>query len=266
MEPSTTVDQQAPAAARPARASARTVAVELDRVSLAFPRRGAAPLPVLEDISLRVARDERVALIGPSGCGKSTVLNLVAGLAAPGAGRTLVEGEVALMPQRDLLVPWRRALDNAALALEAEGTARAEARNRAHPLFERFGLSQFEQAWPHELSGGMRQRVAFLRTIVTGRPVIALDEPFGALDSLTRSQMQDWLRQALAAEPRTLLLVTHDVDEALVLADRVIVLGPRPARVVAEIPAADHASAERTDWVTSREFADAKRQVLEALQ
>jgi NitT/TauT family transport system ATP-binding protein len=266
VEPSTTVDHQAPAKARPAREPGGTVAVELDRVSLEFPRRDADPLPVLDGVSLSVTRDERVALIGPSGCGKSTILNVVAGLAAPHSGRTLVEGEVALMPQRDLLVPWRRALDNAALALEAEGVSRAEARERAHPLFERFGLAQFEQAWPHELSGGMRQRVAFLRTIITGRPVIALDEPFGALDSLTRSQMQDWLGQALATEPRTLLLVTHDVEEALVLADRVIVLGPRPAHVVTEIPAGDHASVERTDWVTSREFADTKRRVLEALR
>jgi NitT/TauT family transport system ATP-binding protein len=239
--------------------------VELDRVFFAFERGRDEPLPVLDDLTLSVGRDERVALIGPSGCGKSTILNVVAGLVTPRSGRAEAHGEVALMPQRDLLVPWRRALDNAALALEAEGAPRREARARAHPLFERFGLARFERAWPRELSGGMRQRVAFLRTILTGRPIVALDEPFGALDSLTRSQMQDWLSDALAAEPRTLLLVTHDVDEALVLADRVAVLSPRPARIVAEVPTGRQPAGDRTAWVTSPAFAKAKRAILEAL-
>ena len=126
------------------------------------------------------------------------------------------------MPQRDLLLPWRDALANAALALECQGVPRAEARRRAEPLFERFGLAEFEHARPAELSGGMRQRVAFLRTLLPGRPVLLLDEPFGALDSITRASMQRWLADALAQEPRTVVLVTHDVDEAVFLADRVV--------------------------------------------
>jgi NitT/TauT family transport system ATP-binding protein len=165
------------------------------------------------------------------------------------------------MPQRDLLLPWRDALANAALALEAQGVRRSEARTRAHPLFERFGLAEFEEARPAELSGGMRQRVAFLRTLLPGRPVLLLDEPFGALDSITRVAMQRWLADALAQEPRTVVLVTHDVDEAIFLADRVVVLSPRPGSVVAEIAV----ELPRPREVTSSEFTAVKRRALEAL-
>ena len=141
----------------------------------------------------------------------------------------------SLMPQRDRLLPWLRALDNAALAARLAGASRDEARARAHPLFAAFGLEGFERARPHELSGGMRQRVAFLRTLLAGKPVLCLDEPFASLDALTRREMQEWLAQALAREPRTVLLVTHDVEEAAALADRVLVMSPRPGRVVAEL-------------------------------
>jgi NitT/TauT family transport system ATP-binding protein len=165
------------------------------------------------------------------------------------------------MPQRDLLLPWRDALSNAALALECEGFARVEARRLAEPLFERFGLAEFEHARPAELSGGMRQRVAFLRTLLPGRPVLLLDEPFGALDSITRASMQRWLADALAAEPRTVLFVTHDVEEALFLADRVAVLSPRPGRVMAEIDV----GLKRPRDVTDPEFGSVKRRALEAL-
>ena len=149
----------------------------------------------------------------------------------------------------------------AALALECQGVPRSEARRRAEPLFDRFGLAEFEHARPSELSGGMRQRVAFLRTLLPGRPVLLLDEPFGALDSITRASMQHWLADALAQEPRTVLLVTHDVEEALFLADRVAVLSPRPGRVVAELDV----DLPRPREVTSAEFGALKRRALEAL-
>jgi ABC-type nitrate/sulfonate/bicarbonate transport system ATPase subunit len=224
----------------------------------------------LEGVDLRVGLDEVVAVVGPSGCGKSTLLELVAGLQEPDEGAVSVAGApdpadrraaCAFMPQRDLLLPWRDALSNAALALECQGVPRAEARRRAEPLFERFGLAEFERASPAELSGGMRQRVAFLRTLLPGRHVLLLDEPFGALDSITRSSMQRWLADALAQDPRTVLLVTHDVEEAVFLADRVAVLSPRPGRVVAELPV----ELERPRDVTSPEFGDLKRRALEAL-
>jgi ABC-type nitrate/sulfonate/bicarbonate transport system ATPase subunit len=201
-------------------------AVVLEDVARAF-----GPVRALELVTLRVAAGEIVAVVGPSGCGKSTLLELVCGLQRPDAGR-VVAPPAALMPQRDGLLPWLSALDNAGLALRAAGASRAAARAAAHQHFAAFGLEGFERARPRALSGGMRQRVAFLRTLLAGRPVLCLDEPFGALDALTRGQMQRWLAGALAREPRTVLLVTHDVEEAALLADRIVLLSPRPGRVV----------------------------------
>ncbi len=210
--------------------------IHLSGVSRAFARRGEAVLPALEDVSLDVPAGSTVAVVGPSGCGKTTLLELVCGLQAPDRG-TVSAAPAVLMPQRDLLLPWLTAIDNAALAVRIGGASREEARRRAHPMFAAFGLDGFERARPHELSGGMRQRVAFLRTLLSGKPVLCLDEPFGALDALTRRDMQTWLADALAREPRTVLLVTHDVEEAAMLADRIVVLSPRPGRVVAELDA-----------------------------
>src|SRR6476620_9061341 len=208
--------------------------IRLAGVSRACARRNAAPVPALAGVSLEVAAGETVAVVGPSGCGKTTLLELVCGLQEPDSG-TGRAAPAVLMPQRDLLLPWLTAIDNAALALRVTGASRAVARERAHPLFAAFGLEGFERARPDELSGGMRQRVAFLRTLLSGKPVLCLDAPFGALDALTRREMQEWLAGALAREPRTVLLVTHDVEEAAVLADRIVVLSSRPGRVVAEL-------------------------------
>ena len=225
----------------------------------------------LAGIELELRADEVLAVVGPSGCGKSTLLELVAGLQEPDEGVVTVLGATgaperrascAYMPQRDLLLPWRDALDNAALALECQGVRPPAPRRRAAPLFERFGLAQFEHVRPAELSGGMRQRVAFLRTLLPGRPVLLLDEPFGALDSITRAAMQEWLAGALAQEPRTVLLVTHDVEEAIFLADRVAVLSPRPGRVVAQLDV----PLPRPRSTTDAAFVDLKRETLEALR
>jgi NitT/TauT family transport system ATP-binding protein len=207
-------------------------------------RRGA--VAALSGLTLRVAANEIVAVVGPSGCGKSTLLELVCGLQAPDAGR-VEAGPAVYMPQRDLLLPWTSALDNAALPLRIHGASRAEAREGARPSFAAFGLAGFEAARPAELSGGMRQRVAFLRTLLAGKPVLALDEPFASLDALTRAEIQAWLAGALLREPRTVVLVTHDVEEAVVLADRVVVLSPRPGRVVAELPVPLPRPRSRTD-------------------
>ncbi len=193
-----------------------------------------APVQALAGISLQAARGELLAVVGPSGCGKTTLLELICGLQAADAGTLHCEPAV-LMPQRDLLLPWLDALDNAALALRVAHVPRAQARERAAALFAELGLAGFERARPSELSGGMRQRVAFLRTLLAGKPVLCLDEPFGALDAITRAEMQDWLAGTLTREPRTVLLVTHDVEEAVLLADRVVVLSARPGRVAGEI-------------------------------
>jgi ABC-type nitrate/sulfonate/bicarbonate transport system ATPase subunit len=221
----------------------------------------------LEGVDLDVRAGEVVAVVGPSGCGKSTLLELFAGLQRPDAGEIESGGleACAFMPQRDLLLPWRDGLGNAALALECKGVPRREARRRAAPLFERFGLAEFERSYPRELSGGMRQRVAFLRTLLAGQPVLLLDEPFAALDSITRASMQEWLADALAAEPRTVVLVTHDVEEALFLADRVAVMSPRPGRIVAELAVGFERPRRRRETVTSPAFAELKERALEAL-
>jgi ABC-type nitrate/sulfonate/bicarbonate transport system ATPase subunit len=232
-------------------------------------------LQTLVAIDLEVAPHSVVGLVGPSGCGKSTLLELVCGLADPSAGAIEVGGETraerrlarcALMPQRDLLLPWYSAIDNAALALRNQGMRREEARAATAALFERFGLAGFEGARPAELSGGMRQRVAFLRTLVAGKPVLALDEPFAALDAITRAEMQEWLAGALRSDPRTVVLVTHDVEEALYLSDRVAVLSDRPARIVAELDPPAPRAEGRDAAVTDPAFVAAREEALRALR
>ncbi|HEV2787637.1 MAG TPA: ATP-binding cassette domain-containing protein, partial [Solirubrobacteraceae bacterium] len=204
------------------------------RKSFAAARRGAEPVTAVAGLSLEARPGEIVAVVGPSGCGKTTLLELVCRLIEPDDG-AVDAAPATLMAQRDLLLPWLGAVDNAALALRVAGATREAARTRASALLRDFGLEGFEHARPYELSGGMRQRVAFARTLLSGRTVLCLDEPFAALDALTRQEMQDWLAGALAVAPRTVVLVTHDVEEAIVLADRVLVLSPRPAHVVAEL-------------------------------
>jgi ABC-type nitrate/sulfonate/bicarbonate transport system ATPase subunit len=218
----------------PSRPAASGEPIVLSGVSFAYRGPRGSPLQALAEVSLRCEPGALVAVVGPSGCGKSTLLELLCGLRAPDAG-SLSCPPAVLMPQRDLLLPWLSALDNAALALRIAGLRRAPARARALELFCELGLEDFHGARPHELSGGMRQRVAFLRTLLAGKPVLCLDEPFGALDAITRGEMQEWLASTLAREPRTVVLVTHDVEEAVLLGDTVLVLCPRPGRVGARI-------------------------------
>jgi NitT/TauT family transport system ATP-binding protein len=220
------------------------------------------PLTALAEVDLDLRAGELTAVVGPSGCGKSTLLELMAGLQEPDEGVVERRAACAYMPQRDLLLPWRDALDNAGLALECQGVKRADAREAAVPLFERFGLAEFVHAHPAALSGGMRQRVAFLRTLLQGRPVLLLDEPFGALDAITRADLCEWLAAALAEDPRTVALVTHDVEEAVFLADRIVVLSPRPGRVVADFDV----DLPRPRSVTGAAFTDLKARALEALR
>jgi len=228
---------------------------------------------VLGGVDLDVPALGRVALVGRSGTGKSTLLSLVAGLDQPDSGTIEVAGATAapdrlarcaLMPQRDSLLPWRTALDNAGLALENGGLSRAEARRRAAPLFERLGLAGSEELRPAKLSGGMRQRVAFLRTLLAEKPVLLLDEPFGALDAITRAELQEWLSGVLASEPRTVLLVTHDVEEALLLCERLLVLAH--GRVTADFEVDVAREATRREIVTSPEFVELRERALEAIE
>lgn len=231
-------------------------------------------LQALDDISLTVHDGELVALIGPSGCGKSTLLDIVSGLFAQTSGDVAIDGEhlpasrrlghAAYMRQRDLLMPWRTALDNAALALQVHGVPIGEARQVARDRFPEFGLAGFEDAYPAQLSGGMRQRIAFLRTVLTERRLLLLDEPFGALDALNRVALQTWLLSLWERERQGVILVTHDVDEAIFLSDRVVVLSHRPGTIVHEemitLP-----RPRRREMVTSEPFLSHREVLLDAL-
>jgi len=198
---------------------------------------------ILENITLAVAPGERVAILGPSGCGKSTLLSILGGLLPPDGGSvTLGEQPVekptrriAWMPQNDLLMPWRTVLGNVSLPLRLSGVKKAAAYDTARRHFEEFGLSGYEKAWPHQLSGGMKKRAAFLRTALTGANVMLLDEPFAALDALTRIQMQQWLLDQLEKLGSSIVLVTHDVEEALYVCSRVVVLSAHPASIAGEV-------------------------------
>ena len=250
-------------------ASAAPGGIELSGVTTRF-----GDVAALDGVSLHVPGGGVTGIVGPSGCGKSTLLEIVAGLEQPTAGRVVVDGAAdaaarldrcALMPQSDLLLPWRDALGNASVALENAGGGRRRARAEAAPLFARLGLDGFERRRTWELSGGMRQRVAFARTLLAGKDVLLLDEPFGALDAITRAELQEWLGAALRAEPRTTVLVTHDVEEALLVCDRVAVMSGRPGRMVLEITAGFGGGA-RAETIASGAFLEARGQALEALR
>ena len=197
------------------------------------------PVVALDGVDMVVEPGEFVTLIGPSGCGKSTLFNIVAGLVGFDSGHIRLDGgpthdrlgEIAYMFQKDLLFPWRTVMGNAVLGLEMDGLSRREARSRVGPYLDRFGLGDFADAYPDQLSGGMRQRVAFLRTMVQQRSVMLLDEPFGALDSYTRTHLQQWLMGVWEEIRTTVLFITHDVAEAVYLSDRVYVMTPRPGRI-----------------------------------
>jgi ABC-type nitrate/sulfonate/bicarbonate transport system ATPase subunit len=260
----------AAAGVSPAEAGSAGLAVSIRGVRHAY-----GELRTIERLDLEAPSHSVLGLVGPSGCGKSTLLELVCGLREPSAGEIDVGGasdaegrlaHCAYMPQRDLLLPWFSAVDNAALALRNRGLRRAKARRRAGELFERFGLAGFEASPPRELSGGMRQRVAFLRTLVSGKPVLALDEPFASLDAITRAEMQQWLAGALEADPRTVVLVTHDVEEALYLCDRVAVLSQRPARIVEELSAPAPRAPDRDEAVTDPAFVAVRERAMLALR
>jgi len=244
-------------------------------LSKRFPARdGGEPVRALEGVEMKIGSGEFVSIVGPSGCGKSTLFNILAGLDRPSGGEILLGGrradrllgEIGYMPQHDLLMPWRTVLDNAALGLEMNGVAKREARSRVREELPRFGLEGFEDAWPARCSGGMRQRAALLRTFLAGREVMLLDEPFGALDALTRQVMQEWLLEIWQQDRKTILFVTHDVEEALFLSDRVYVMSGRPGRVVREIEVDLPRPRALEQTTTDPRFIELKAKLLEPLR
>ena len=216
--------------------------LELRHISKRF-RVSGRVVVALQDVSLALGAGEFVTIVGPSGCGKSTLLNIACGLLQPDEGEIRIDGrpagerlgKLAYMPQRDLLLPWRSVLDNVILGPELAGTSREDARREALADLPLFGLEGFEHALPAQLSGGMKQRAALLRTLLMHREAMLLDEPFGALDALTRIQLQEWLLGVWARFRTSILFVTHDVEEAVFLSDRVLVMSPRPGRMVLEM-------------------------------
>lgn len=234
--------------------------LEVSGVSKSF-----GQLRVLRDISLRIEEGEAVALLGPSGCGKTTLLRVLLGLETPDKGRIEpVLGRAGYLPQGALLFPWKTVLENIALPLRIRGADRTSTLETVRRHLSSFGLNGFETAYPHQLSGGMRQRVALLRAVMTGSPVLILDEPFGALDTVTRHRLQTWLAGLIEGLDRSMLFVTHDLEEAVALAERVIVLTDRPATVLGEraIPLSMTERAQRL----GRPFAAARDTLLDLIQ
>ncbi|MCD7035868.1 ABC transporter ATP-binding protein [Metabacillus sp. GX 13764] len=230
-------------------------------------------ITAVQRTDLTVKKGEFVSLIGPSGCGKSTILDIAAGLIPPTEGKVLFEGKditgkvgySAYMPQADVLLPWRTILENAVLSLEMKGIKKKEAKEKAAPLMELFGLKGFENHYPFMLSGGMRQRVSFLRTILYEKEMLLLDEPFGKLDAITRLNLQEWLLGICSQLNLTVLFITHDIDEAIYLSDRIYVMSKRPGKVIkeAKVPFGRPRTA---DVMAEREFGELKRELIGVLR
>ena len=229
---------------------------------------------ILDNVSLSVGRGEFVALVGPSGCGKSTLLNLISGVLEIRegfintnglVGRAERLGNVSYMQQKDLLLPWRTVAENSRLGLELSGFNTAESIERVEKLAELFDIADVLDHMPWQLSGGMRQRVALLRAVLPDNPVLLLDEPFGALDAITRRSLQQWLLNVLDTADKAVVLVTHDVDEAILLADRILVMATNPGRIVADIEVNVEAITNSTDIYMSPEFIQIRTRILDLL-
>ena len=247
-----------------------TPRIELRHISKTFSGADHA-VPVLEDVSFKVMPGEFVTIIGTSGSGKSTLFDLCVGLLESDEGEILIDGKpenragmVGYMPQHDLLLPWRSVLNNVLIPLEIQGIPRKESRQKALEMFPHFGLETFENEYPSALSGGMRQRAALLRTWLMGRSTLLLDEPFGALDALTRKELQSWLLRVWKEFERTVVFITHDVEEAVYLADRVIVLSARPGVIKCELKI-DLPRPRRQMMIAESEFGKLVRELLEEL-
>ena len=249
------------------------LAVEIEDVSKTYRVGRNLTVDALSQLSMNADVGEFVVLVGPSGCGKSTLLNIIAGLDEPDQGSVSLDGyetrdrlgRSAYMHQLDLLLPWRSVLSNATLGLELSGINKTVANDRAGRLAQRFGIAEFLQHYPKSLSGGMRQRVALLRAVLPERPILLLDEPFKALDAITRSELQLWLSDVLDRSNRTTVMVTHDVEEALILGDRVLVLSERPGTVLLELEV-ELARPRPAQVVTDPKFIDLKWQIMTALR
>jgi len=246
--------------------------LEIDGISKTFESARGERVVALAPISLTIPRGRFLTILGPSGCGKSTIFNIIAGLEMPSSGTVTMDGTpiigmsgvVSYMLQKDLLLPWRSIIDNVTLGMEIDRVPKAEAKARALPLLQRYGLGGFENRYPSELSGGMRQRAALLRTMLCDRDVILLDEPFAALDAQTRADMQEWLLDVWDDFKKTAIFVTHDVDEGIYLSDEVVVMSGRPGRVI-ERTTIELTRPRKRSIITSQTFVEYKEHFLHLL-
>ncbi|WNQ13095.1 ABC transporter ATP-binding protein [Paenibacillus aurantius] len=245
-----------------------SIKIEISGVSKMF-RKGGKDITAMQETNLAIEEGRFVSIIGPSGCGKSTLFNIIAGLIPPSTGRVLADGEniigktghVGYMLQKDMLLPWRTILDNIILGMEIRGVPRKQAVERALPLMEKYGLKGFDKHYPAELSGGMKQRAALLRTLMYDRDIILLDEPFGALDAQTRITMQNWLLQLWSDFGKTVLFVTHDIDEAIYLSDDIYVFTARPGRIKTKVSVNMERPRKQED-LTSEAFMELKHYLM----
>jgi putative hydroxymethylpyrimidine transport system ATP-binding protein len=230
-------------------------------------------LEVLKDINLMLCENQFVSIIGPSGCGKSTILRILTGLEDEFSGDILVNGKslanssykFCYMPQKDLLMPWRTIYKNIILPLEIEGRLDSAESIEVKKLIKEFGLEGFENFYPSEISGGMKQRAGLLRTFLMNSDIMLLDEPFGALDAITRMNMQEWLLNVLSEHKKSVLFITHDIDEAIFLSDRVYVLSDRPASIVETLDI-DFERPRTREMLATHEFLKYKELILKALK
>lgn len=219
---------------------------------------------VLNQISMTVDEGEHVTVLGPSGCGKSTLMNILTGILSADGGSVDVDGKIGYMQQKDLLLPWKTCIENVILPDLLAGVSEQEAKARALPYFQAFQLDGFEDHYPNEMSGGMRQRASFLRTFLSCGDILLLDEPFGAVDSITRGNLQQWLIDVTKELGLTILMITHDIDEALLLSDRIYVLSDKPATVRDEI-LVDFSMDEKKNRLFDPAFLEQKKRILEDL-
>ncbi|WP_406543423.1 ABC transporter ATP-binding protein [Clostridium ljungdahlii] len=219
---------------------------------------------ILKDISINLKKGEFVSILGPSGCGKSTLFNIITGIIKEDSGEVSVKGDLGYMQQKDLLLPWKTVMENVVLPLDIRGSNKRESRERAVKYIEIVGLKGYEKKYPYELSGGMRQRASFLRTFLSSEEIMLLDEPFGALDSITRGKMQRWILDMKQELKRSILFVTHDIEEAILLSNRIYVLSSKPGMIKKEINV-DFENENKKNRIFSKKLLEMKADILKLL-
>ena len=240
--------------------------LEIEKLSKKY-----ADMEVLKDLNLYIKKGEFISIVGPSGCGKSTLFKIITGLLTEYEGKFLIEGEIAkdkvisYLPQRDLLLSWRTLYENATIPLEISGIKKEKWKGIITPLIKEFGLSGFEDKYPNELSGGMRQRGGLLRSFLIDSDLMLLDEPFGALDAMTRSSMQEWLLEIWKKHNHSILFITHDIEEAIYLSDRIYVMSTRPGRFLDELEV-KFPRPRKKEIILSQEFLEYKGRILKILK